>query len=100
MQPSIPTQTILLVEDDPTLAMGLQDTLEFEGFGVIHSSTGKGAVELCSQAQPDCVILDVMLPDMNGYQVCEELRRTQGLVPILMLTARSQEADKIRGLEV
>jgi len=99
MQAPSPTQTILLVEDDPTLAMGLMDTLDFEGFGVVHAKTGAEAVSLCRGRDPDCVILDVMLPDMNGYHVCEELRRTHALVPILMLTARGQEADKIRGLE-
>ena len=92
--------TILLVEDDPTLALGLVDTLEFEGFRVLHATEGKDAVRLAADEQPECIILDVMLPDMNGYQVCEQLRKHDAHVPILMLTARSQEVDKIRGLDV
>lgn len=93
-------QTILIVEDDPALALGLVDTLSFEGFEVIHAQTGKEAVETVSERRPDCIILDLMLPDINGYQVCEEVRKNDLRVPILMLTARSQENDKIRGLDV
>lgn len=94
-----PTAKILLVEDDPALALGLVDTLEFEGFKVIHATEGRDAVELSAKCRPDCIILDLMLPDMNGYQVCESVRRENSRVPILMLTARSQEADKVRGLD-
>lgn len=97
--PEMPQRTILLVEDDPTLAMGLCDSLEFEGFRVTHTDRGTQAVALAREKLPDCIILDLMLPDMNGYQVCEEIRRLDQRVPILMLTARSQEADKIRGLD-
>jgi DNA-binding response OmpR family regulator len=93
-------RTILLVEDDPSLALGLVDSLEFEGFRVTHAKTGQDALTLARRDNPDCVILDLMLPDLNGYQVCERLRQDDPLVPILMLTARSQEADKIRGLDV
>jgi DNA-binding response OmpR family regulator len=92
-------QTILLVEDDPSLAMGLCDTLEFEGFRVVHATTGKDGIESFTAEHPDCIVLDLMLPDLNGYQVCTEIRKSDPLVPIIMLTARSQEADKIRGLE-
>lgn len=95
----MPTRTILLVEDDPTLALGVCDTLEFEGFRVLHAKTGKEGLEQASEGDPDCIILDLMLPDMNGYQVCTEIRERDPRVPIIMLTARSQEADKIRGLE-
>ena len=96
---SAPLAKILLVEDDPALALGLVDTLEFEGFQVIHATEGHSAVALNASCRPDCIILDLMLPDMNGYQVCERVRRENARVPILMLTARSQEADKVRGLE-
>lgn len=92
-------RSILLVEDDPALAMGLCDSLEFEGFEVIHTERGEEAVARVRDAQTDCVILDLMLPDMNGYEVCRHIRRMDPRVPILMLTARSQEADKIRGLD-
>jgi len=92
-------RTILLVEDDPTLALGLRDTLEFEGFKVLHAERGGDGLSLARDTKPDCIILDLMLPDINGYQVCEQLRVTDSLVPIIMLTARGQEADKIRGLD-
>jgi DNA-binding response OmpR family regulator len=92
-------RTILLVEDDPTLTLGLVDALEFEGFRVLHETNGKEAVAAAARERPDCIILDLMLPDINGYQVCEAVRESDPLVPILMLTARSQEADKIRGLD-
>ncbi len=95
---------ILLVEDDPALAMGLLDALEFEGFAVTHARTGHDALQRASQhkkgvAKIDCIILDIMLPDTNGYRICEQIRQSDAVVPILMLTARSQEADKIRGLD-
>lgn len=99
MQPGQGKPTILIVEDDPGLALGLVDTLEFEGFDVVHSVSGGAAVKLAEARNFDCVILDVMLPDMNGFQVCTELRLVDPIIPILMLTARSQEMDKIRGLE-
>jgi DNA-binding response OmpR family regulator len=92
-------RTILIIEDEPHIVMGLRDALEFEGFRVVSSGRGKEGVALAKADAPDAVILDLMLPDMNGYTVCEELRRHNALVPILMLTARSQESDKIRGLD-
>jgi DNA-binding response OmpR family regulator len=99
-----PVRRILLVEDDPALALGLVDALEFEGFAVTHARTGHDALARTAahkrgDARVDCIILDIMLPDTNGYRLCEQIRRDDEVVPILMLTARSQEADKIRGLE-
>jgi len=90
---------ILLVEDDPALALGLSDSLRFEGYRVVHTAKGEEAIKLAASESINCVILDVMLPDINGYQVCETIRERDPIVPILMLTARGQEADKIRGLE-
>jgi len=98
-KPSSPQKTILLVEDDPALAMGLCDALDFEGFKVHHCTLGADAIAYARDQAPGCIILDLMLPDMNGYQVCEQVRRGDAKIPILMLTARSQEADKIRGLD-
>ena len=99
MAPTGSAPRILLVEDDPSLALGLCDTLEFEGFEVRHARTGQEGMALMRAEHPDCIILDLMLPDTNGYKVCEQIRRDDPVVPIIMLTARSQEADKIRGLE-
>jgi DNA-binding response OmpR family regulator len=75
------------------------DALEFEGFRVLSSGKGREGVQLASTQAPDAVILDLMLPDMNGYAVCEEIRKRSPFLPIVMLTARSQETDKIRGLD-
>jgi DNA-binding response OmpR family regulator len=94
-----PKKTILVVEDEPQLALGLKDALEFEGFRVVTCGTGREGVGLAKSERPHAVLLDLMLPDINGYQVCEEIRRADAVVPILMLTAKSQEADKIRGLD-
>lgn len=91
-------KTILIIEDETLIVLGLRDALEFEGFQVVSSARGRDGVNLARQENPDAILLDLMLPDMNGYQVCEELRRWNAFVPIIMLTARSQETDKIRGL--
>ncbi|MBL8718463.1 MAG: response regulator transcription factor [Myxococcales bacterium] len=91
---------ILVIEDEPHIAMGLKDALEFEGFDVETAGKGRDGINLAKTGRPDCLILDLMLPDVNGYQVCEEVRRLDPLVPIIMLTARAQEADKVRGLSV
>jgi DNA-binding response OmpR family regulator len=95
-----PRKRILVVEDEPDIARGLRDALEFEGFEVQAVGTGKEGLELVRQSTPDLVILDLMLPDLNGFVVCEQVRASHPTLPIIMLTARSQEADKIRGLEV
>jgi len=92
-------KTILVVDDEPHIVLGLRDALEFEGFRVISAAQGKDGIALARSEAPDAVILDLMLPDVNGYAVCEELRRIDPYVPIVMLTARSQETDKIRGLD-
>ncbi len=92
-------KTILVIEDEPHIALGLKDSLEFEGFRVVSAALGKDGIALARAERPSVVLLDLMLPDLNGYQVCEELRRIDAFMPIVMLTARSQEADKIRGLD-
>ena len=94
-----PKKTILVIDDEPHIVLGLKDSLEFEGFAVLTAGKGRDGVALARAEGPDAVVLDLMLPDINGYAVCEELRRWNPLIPILMLTARSQETDKIRGLD-
>jgi DNA-binding response OmpR family regulator len=91
---------ILVVEDEPDIARGLRDALEFEQFEVTTTGLGREAIRLVRERNPDLVILDLMLPDSNGFTVCEDIRKTHPVIPIIMLTARSQETDKIRGLEV
>jgi DNA-binding response OmpR family regulator len=94
-----PKKKILIIEDEPHIVLGLTDALEFEGFAVVSAAKGKEGVLLARQEKPDAVLLDLMLPDTNGFKVCEELRRWDAFVPIVMLTARGQEIDKIRGLD-
>jgi len=91
-------KTVLVVDDEPHIVLGLRDALEFEGFRVIAAGDGRGGLALARSETPDAIILDLMLPDMNGYAVCEQLRKISSIVPIVMLTARSEETDKIRGL--
>ena len=97
---AVAKKTILVIDDEPHIVMGLRDALEFEGFRVAAAGNGREGIALARTENPDAVILDLMLPDMNGYGVCEELRRWSAFVPIIMLTARGLETDKIRGLDV
>ncbi len=90
---------ILIIEDEPQIALGLSDALVFEGFEVVTAETGKSGVALARKTKPNAVILDLMLPDENGFVVCEQLRQFDRFIPIIMLTARASEADKIRGLD-
>ncbi len=90
---------ILIVEDEPDIVRGLTDALEFESLDVVSAGLGKEGVRLMKERGADCVILDLMLPDINGYQVCEEIRSFNSVVPIIILTARGQESDKVRGLD-
>jgi DNA-binding response OmpR family regulator len=90
---------ILVIEDEPDLVRGLRDALEFEGFEIVTTGLGRDGARLARDRAPDLVLLDLMLPDINGFTVCEEIRATNPIVPIIMLTARSQETDKIRGLD-
>lgn len=102
---SIPTpfsparRRILIIEDEPDIARGLRDALEFEHFEVSTSGRGREGIKMLREHGADLVILDLMLPDINGFHVCEEIRQSHPVVPVIMLTARSQEIDKIRGLE-
>jgi len=90
---------ILLVDDEPTLVKALKYNLEKEGFAVITASDGKAALEKAEQDRPDLILLDVMLPEVDGFEVCRRLRRTSA-VPIIMLTAKGEEIDRVVGLEI
>ncbi|MCE5301783.1 MAG: response regulator transcription factor [Planctomycetaceae bacterium] len=93
-------QTVLIIEDDPTMLRGLKDNFAAQGFDVRTASDGKAGAEAAVDGPCDLVILDILLPKLNGYEVCRRLRR-QGLeMPIIMLTARGQEEDIVRGLEL
>lgn len=92
-------QTVLVVEDDLSILMGLSLNLRYEGYEVLQAQNGEQGLQLALDHQPDLVILDVMLPLMNGYEVCKELRRRGQNVCIVMLSAKGQEHDKIAGLD-
>jgi two-component system response regulator RegX3 len=92
-------RTILMVEDEPSITAPLSEALEREGFDSAVARTAAEGVSLAGDLDPDLVLLDVMLPDGSGYDVCRELRRDSE-VPIIMLTARGEETDRIVGLEV
>ncbi|MBN1568862.1 MAG: response regulator transcription factor [Acidobacteria bacterium] len=92
-------QKILVIEDEKEMARGLKDILEYDGYEVVTVETGKEGIQAASRREPDCIILDLMLPDISGYEVCEQIRRKHR-IPILMLTAKSQDHDKIRGFKV
>src|SRR5437660_3234399 len=92
----------VLIEDDPDLYSLIQYNLEKEGFAMAGSQTGKGALELCRRERPDLVILDIMLPDSDGLEICKAIRAQPELahIPIIFLTARASETDRIVGLEL
>jgi len=92
-------RTILIIEDEAEFVLGLTDAFEFEGYEVHAAATGEEGIRKAEQLRPELVILDLMLPGMNGYQVCATLRERDKISPILILSARSQENDIIRGLE-
>jgi two-component system alkaline phosphatase synthesis response regulator PhoP len=91
---------ILVVEDEPNMVAGLRDNFEFEGYEVITATDGSEGLERALEESPDLVVLDVMLPRMSGLEVCKQLRAKRGSIPIIMLTARGQELDKVVGLEL
>jgi DNA-binding response OmpR family regulator len=93
-------EVVLIVEDDPTLRLGLTKTLRSEGFRVEVAKTGAEGLEAALSIRPDLVLLDVMLPGLNGFEICEELRRHDADLPILMVTAKGEEQDKVRGLRL
>ena len=93
---------IVLIEDDSDLFSLLKYNLEKEGFQLVGSQTGKGALELCRRERPDLIILDIMLPDSDGIEICKGIRSRQDLahIPVIFLTARASETDRILGLEL
>lgn len=91
---------ILVVEDEPSLVFTLQDTLENEGYEVVVSETGTDAMDLVRENKPDLMILDLMLPGISGFEICKQVREEKFTFPIIMLTARDQEIDKVTGLNI
>jgi DNA-binding response OmpR family regulator len=91
---------ILIVEDEPNMVSGLRDNFEFEGYEVITAPDGVAGLERALKEEPDLVVLDVMMPRMSGLDVCKQLKAKRPSIPVIMLTARGQEVDKVVGLEL
>ena len=96
----MPQETILIIEDDKTLMRGLKDNFEFAGFAVITSEDGEEGFEKVLNNSPDLIVLDLMLPGMNGYEICRSLREQELDIPIIMLTVKNQESDVVLGLNL
>ena len=91
---------VLIVEDDQAMAVALRDGFEYEGYSVRVARDGSAGLKLATEGDVDVIILDVMLPRMSGFDVCKQLRSTGNSTPIIMLTARGQEIDKVIGLKI
>lgn len=91
---------ILIVEDDPGIQMSLKDEFESEGYHVFAANDGEKGLKMIKAQKPDLIILDIMLPDLDGYEVCKKLRREGDNTPIIMLTVKDKEIDKVLGLEL
>ena len=92
------TARVLIVEDDDAMAVALEDGFRYDGYDVTLARDGEAGLALARSAAPDLMILDVMLPKMTGLDVCKRLRAEGNQLPIIMLTARGQEIDKVLGL--
>jgi DNA-binding response OmpR family regulator len=91
---------ILIIEDEPAMVAGLRDNFEYEGYEVLSAEDGVAGLERVFADDPDLVVLDVMMPRMSGLEVCKQVKAKRPSVPIIMLTARGQEIDKVVGLEL
>jgi DNA-binding response OmpR family regulator len=92
--------TVLVVEDDPAILRGLSDNLQYEGYDVLQAPDAEAGYALLKARKPDLVVLDLMLPRMSGLELCRRLRETGDQTAILMLTARSEESDRVAGLDL
>ncbi|UCH93876.1 MAG: response regulator transcription factor [Candidatus Aminicenantes bacterium] len=93
-------QKILIIEDDPTIIEGLEAAFKFHGFQVSYAESSETGLPLVRQNKPDLVILDIMLPGLDGFETCKRIREQDQHIPIIMLTAKSQESDKLLGFEL
>jgi DNA-binding response OmpR family regulator len=97
---SEPRQRILVVEDDLSILTGLSMSLRSDGYEVLQAQDGKGGLQKAIDEAPDLIVLDLMMPQLNGYEVLEELRRRGSKVPVIVLSARGMERDKVMGLDL
>ena len=93
-------ETILIVEDDPAMLRGLKDNFEYKGYSTITAKDGEEGLNAALNAKPDLIILDIMLPKINGYEICRLIRKEDLDMPIIMLTAKGEESDIVLGLNL
>jgi len=93
-------ETVLIIEDDATMLRGLKDNFEFKGYHVLTAADGEQGLNAALNAKPDLIILDIMLPKINGYEVCRLIRQEHLDMPIIMLTAKGEESDVVLGLNL
>ena len=91
---------ILVVEDDPAIRLGLRKSLGFEGYQVLEAPDGETGLEMVFERRPDLIVLDLMLPRLNGYEVCRTIRKHDASIPILILSAKGLEMDKLTGFDL
>lgn len=93
-------ETILIIEDDISILRGLKDNLEYEGYNVFDEINGETGLQHALERNPDLLLLDIMLPGMNGYEICKRLKKEKSELPVIMITARGSEMDKVSGLDI
>jgi DNA-binding response OmpR family regulator len=93
-------ETILIVEDDATMLRGLKDNFEFKGYRVLTAAEGEAGLNSALNNKPDLILLDIMLPKINGYEICRLIRKEKLDMPIIMLTAKGEESDIVLGLNL
>jgi len=93
-------ETVLIIEDDPTMLIGLKDNFEFKGYKVLTATDGERGLKAALNSRPDLIILDIMLPKINGYEICRLIREQKLGMPIMMLTAKGEESDIVLGLNL
>ena len=96
----MPSESVLIIEDDATLLRGLKDNFELRGYHVRSAGDGESGLEAALSGKPDLVLLDIMLPKLNGFEICRQIREAELDMPIIMLTAKGQEEDIVRGLNL
>ncbi len=93
-------ETVLIIEDDSTMLRGLKDNFAYTGYNVLTAADGEAGLNTALDAKPDLIILDIMLPEINGYEICRLIRKEKLDMPIIMLTAKGEESDIILGLNL
>lgn len=93
-------ETVLIIEDDPTMLIGLRDNFEFKGYKVVTANDGEKGLNAALNSKPDLILLDIMLPKINGYEICRLIREEKLAMPIIMLTAKGEESDIVLGLNL